>query len=146
MASIPSRKARAAVRGSTCASAATRVALGDMQHDRTRLEQSEIAFFIGRNLSERMKREMRGLFYLGERNETNVVRLPDFFERPANAHVARQSSAAIGRLFKRGDDGEPNAHEPVTGTFIGGAQFELVQTYAVTVPVHALPVKLAESQ
>jgi hypothetical protein len=37
-------------------------------------------------------------------------------------------------------------HEPVTGTFIGGAHVELVQTYARTVPVHAFPVKLAESQ
>jgi hypothetical protein len=26
--------------------------------------------------------------------------LADFFKRPANAHVARQSSAAIGRSFK----------------------------------------------
>ena len=30
--------------------------LGDKQDDRARLEQHEIAFLIGRNLAERMKR------------------------------------------------------------------------------------------
>ena len=33
-----------------------RMALGDMEHDRSCLEQGEIAFLIGRNLAERMKR------------------------------------------------------------------------------------------
>jgi hypothetical protein len=33
------------------------MALSDMQHDAARLEQDEIAFLIGRNLPERMKRE-----------------------------------------------------------------------------------------
>jgi hypothetical protein len=47
---------------------------------------------------------VRRLYHLVERNETNVVRLPDFFERPANRHVARQSSAAIGRCGERSDD------------------------------------------
>ena len=36
-----------------------RMALGDMEHDRSCLEQGEIAFLIGRNLAERMKRPMR---------------------------------------------------------------------------------------
>jgi hypothetical protein len=45
-----------------------RMALGDMEHDRPRLEQGEIAFLIGRNLAERMKRQMRG--FLHRRNET----------------------------------------------------------------------------
>src|ERR1700704_4967819 len=64
------------------------MALRDMEHDRPRLEQSEIAFLIGRNLPERMKRAMRAFLHLAERNQTNVVGLADFFERPANAHVA----------------------------------------------------------
>jgi hypothetical protein len=34
--------------------------LGDVKHDRPCLEQREIAFLIGRNLAERMKRQMRG--------------------------------------------------------------------------------------
>ena len=35
------------------------MALRDMEHDGPRLEQGEIAFFIGRNLPEGMKRSMR---------------------------------------------------------------------------------------
>jgi len=37
------------------------MALGDMEDDRPCLEQGEIAFLVGRNLAERMKRQMRGL-------------------------------------------------------------------------------------
>src|ERR1700716_4581402 len=81
------------------------MALRDMEHDCPRLEQGEIAFFIGRNLPERMKRTMRGFLHLAERNKTNVVRLAHFFKRPANAHVTRQSLAAVGRAFKSGDGG-----------------------------------------
>jgi hypothetical protein len=81
------------------------MALRDMEHDSPRLEQGEIAFFIGRNLSERMKREMRGFLHRFERKKTNVIRLPHLFERPANAHVTRQTLAAIGRPFKGGNDG-----------------------------------------
>src|SRR4028119_1985177 len=51
-----------------------------------------------------MKRPMRGSLHLTERNKTNV-RLAHLFERPANGHVTRQSPAAIGRPFKRGDGG-----------------------------------------
>jgi len=39
-----------------------------MEHDRSGLEQREIAFLKGRNLAERMKRQMRGSFIA--RNET----------------------------------------------------------------------------
>src|SRR4029453_5963299 len=76
-----------------------------MEYDRPRLEQREIAFFVGRNLTERMKLTMRGFLHLTEREKSNVVRLAHFFKRPANAHVTRQSSAAIGRPFKSGDGG-----------------------------------------
>jgi hypothetical protein len=34
---------------------------------------AEVAFLIGRNLSERMKREMRGLLHRLERNKPNLV-------------------------------------------------------------------------
>src|SRR3984893_9825496 len=81
------------------------MALCEMEHDRPRLEHGEIAFFIGRNLPERMKRSMRGFLHLTERNKTNLVRLAHFFKRPANAHVTRQSLAAIGRPFKSGNGG-----------------------------------------
>ena len=39
------------------------MALGDMEHDCPGLEQREIAFFVGRNLPERMKRQMGGLLH-----------------------------------------------------------------------------------
>src|ERR1700679_41123 len=81
------------------------MALCDMEHDRPRLEQGKIAFFIGRNLPEGMKRSMLGFLHRTERNKTNLVRLAHFFKRPANAHVTRQSPAAIGRLFKGGNGG-----------------------------------------
>ena len=67
-----------------------------MEHDRPCLEQGEIAFLIGRNLAERMKRPMRRFLHRTERNKTNLVGLADFFKRPANAHIARQSPATIG--------------------------------------------------
>src|SRR5882724_13672698 len=79
--------------------------LSDMEYDRPRLEQGKIAFFIGRNLPEGMKLTMRGFLHLTERNQTNLIRLARFFKRPANAHVTRQSLAAIGRPFKSGDGG-----------------------------------------
>ena len=44
------------------------MALRDMKHDRPGLEQREIAFLIGRNLPERMERQMRG--FLHRANET----------------------------------------------------------------------------
>src|ERR1700722_810430 len=74
-----------------------------MEHDRPRLKQDKSAFFIGRNLPERMKRSMRGFLHCTERNKTNLVRLAHFLKRPTNAHVTRQSLAAIGRPFKGGN-------------------------------------------
>jgi hypothetical protein len=38
------------------------MALRDMEDDRPRLEQGETVFFVGRNLSERMQRQMRRSF------------------------------------------------------------------------------------
>lgn len=51
------------------------MALGDTEHDRACPEQGEIA----------------------------RVDLTHFFKCPANARITRQSLAAIGRLFKRGN-------------------------------------------
>jgi hypothetical protein len=81
------------------------MALCDKEHYRPRLEQGKIAFLIGRNVPERMKRSMRGFLHRTERNKTNLVRLAHFFKRPANAHVTRKSLAAIGRPFKGGNGG-----------------------------------------
>src|SRR6185503_8122186 len=81
-----------------------RMAPGDMEYDRPCLEQGEIAFLVGRNLAERMKRQMRRLFHRTERKKANLVGLAHFFKRPANARIARQSLAAIGRAFKGGND------------------------------------------
>ena len=73
-----------------------RMALRDMENDRPRLEEGEIAFFIGRNLPERMKHAMRGFFHLTERKKTNLVRLAHFFKRPANPCIPREPLATIG--------------------------------------------------
>src|SRR5437660_12377256 len=81
------------------------MALGDMEHDRPCLEQGEVAFLIGRNLAERMKRQMRGFLHRAKRNKANLVGVTHFLKRPANARITRQSLAAIGRPFKSGDGG-----------------------------------------
>src|SRR6478752_7417408 len=86
----------ARARASASAGSRTRMALGDMEDDRPCLEQGEIAFLVGRNLAERMKRQMRGFLHRTKRNKANLVRLAHFFKRPANARITRQSLAAIG--------------------------------------------------
>src|SRR5262245_51680091 len=95
------------------------MALGDMEDDRACLEQGEIAFLVGWNLAERMKAHMRGFLHRTERNKANLVGPAHFLERPANARIARESLAAIGRPFKGGnDDGhrcvrsDANLHQP----------------------------------
>src|SRR5262249_27996902 len=67
------------------------------------LEEHEIAFLVGWNLTERMKLSMRGFLHLTERQESNVIRLAHFFERPADAHIARESPTTVGRPFKSGE-------------------------------------------
>ena len=72
------------------------MALRDIEDDRPCLEQGEIAFLIGWNLAERMKRQMRGFLHRTEQNKANLVRLAHFFKRPANARITRQPLASIG--------------------------------------------------
>ena len=67
-----------------------RIALADMEDDRPRLEQGEIAFLIGRNLAERMKRQMREFLHRPKRNEAHLIGLAHFLKRPAN-RVSRAS-------------------------------------------------------
>ena len=81
-----------------------RMVVGDVEDDRACLEQGEIAFLKGRNLAERMKCQMRGFLHHGKRNKANLVGLAHLFKRPANARIARQATAAIGRPLKRRDD------------------------------------------
>ncbi|MGY4326085.1 hypothetical protein ACVWWG_000499 [Bradyrhizobium sp. LB7.2] len=81
------------------------MALRDMEHDRAGFEQSEIAILEGRDLRERMQREMCGLLHVLERDQTDVVGLTHLLERPAHPHVARLSPAAVGRAFEGGDGG-----------------------------------------
>lgn len=71
------------------------MALADVEDDRPRLEQGKIAFLISRNLTERMKRQMRGFLQRAERNKANFIGLPNFFERPSNARIPRQSPPTI---------------------------------------------------
>jgi len=65
-------------------------AIGILSPDFSRISRSKIALFIGRNLSERMQRQMRGLLHRLEGNEPNFVRLPDFLRRPTH-RVSRAS-------------------------------------------------------
>src|SRR5438045_9121034 len=51
-----------------------------------------------------MKAQMRGFLLRAERDKANLVGLADLFKRPANARIARQAVAAIGRPLKGGDD------------------------------------------
>jgi hypothetical protein len=81
------------------------MALGNMQHDGTGFEQDEIAFLIGRDLPEGMKRDVRRLLLSTEGNEANVIGLSHFLKRPADTHVARQSTATIRRAFEGCDRG-----------------------------------------
>jgi hypothetical protein len=67
-----------------------RMGLGDMKYDRPCLEKGEIAFLIGRNLAERMKRPIRGFLHRTERNEANLVGLAHLFKCPANARITRR--------------------------------------------------------
>ncbi len=60
------------------------------KHNCTRLEHCQIAFFISRNLPERMQGKMWGFLHLRERNTTNVTWLTHFLPRPANALVTGQ--------------------------------------------------------
>jgi hypothetical protein len=46
----------------------------------------------------------RGFLLRTQRNKADLVRLTHLFKRPANARIARQARAAIGRPFKSGDD------------------------------------------
>src|SRR4051812_1588566 len=51
-----------------------------------------------------MKAQMRGFLPRAERDEANLVGLAHLFKCPANARIARQAHAAIGRPLKGGDD------------------------------------------
>ena len=64
-------------------------ALGDMEHDRACLEQGEIAFLVGRNWPK--DEAPRGFLHRTKRNKANLVGMADFFKRPANARITRQS-------------------------------------------------------
>jgi hypothetical protein len=79
------------------------MALGDVEDDRAGLEQGQAAFLIGRDLAERMQRQVRGLLHRAEGHQAHLVRQARFFERPAHARVARQSLAAVGRAFECGN-------------------------------------------
>src|SRR5690606_4721051 len=85
--------------------AATPNDAGYVAHGRPGFEQGEVAFLITGYLAERLTRNVRGLLHLGERDQSDVVGLAGLLERPANRHVARQATAAIGRVRKGGNGG-----------------------------------------
>src|SRR6202042_414544 len=78
--------------------------LGDVKDDRACLEQLQIALLISRDQPKRMKAQMRGFRLCLKRDKAHLVGLPYLFKRPANARIAREAQAAVGRSVKRGDD------------------------------------------
>ena len=64
------------------------MALGNMEDDCPGLEQDKTAVLIGRDLSERMTDEMRGLLHRLERYKTDFIRLARFLKGPT-AHGCR---------------------------------------------------------
>ena len=56
----------------------------------------EVVLFEGGDFAEGISRQVCGLFQGGKRNGPNLVGLADFFERPADARVAREAFAAVG--------------------------------------------------
>lgn len=51
------------------------MALRNVEHDGPGLEQGEVAFFVGRNLPEGMRGQVRRFLHLTERKKANVVSL-----------------------------------------------------------------------
>ena len=63
------------------------VALGDVKHDGPGLEQGDVAVFIGWDLTEGLEAEVRRFLHLFKRDETHIIRLADFLQRPTDAHI-----------------------------------------------------------
>ncbi|MNY49594.1 hypothetical protein D3C86_1850320 [compost metagenome] len=76
---------------------------GYMQHDRPGFKQDEFTLLIGRDLPEGLKRKVRRLPHRLEGKKADIIGLAHFFERPADAHIAGETLAAIGRVFKGGN-------------------------------------------
>ena len=90
-----------------------------MKEDRPRLQQNEIAFFIGRDVPERMKRAMRGFLHGFERNKANVVK---------GRQAARvRSEAAVRRA----------GHGPASTAILFRVPQELRLSKTKRVPVYA---------
>src|SRR5690554_7826764 len=93
------------------------MARGEVKRDRPGFKYGQRALLIGRNLPERVKREMFWLFHCRKRHQTNIVWLAHFLERPAHPHVACLALAAIGRAFKSRDGGG-HRNPPVAASLI----------------------------
>ena len=86
------------------------VAVGNVEQDRACFEEGDLAFFIGRDLTEGIEGEMSRLLHLGAGQEADFIRPADFLQRPANSHVTGQPLTAIGRVCKGGyGDGHADA-------------------------------------
>src|SRR6202035_4646221 len=120
-----------------------RMALGDMEHDRPCLEQGEIAFLVGRNLAERMKPQMRGFLHRTKRNKANLVGSADFFKRPANARITRQSLAAIGGPLKGGNGDGHRAAPPWRKSSAAGLAAKANSPRLKMTPFHVRFVRMA---
>ncbi len=79
--------------------------IGDVEDDRARFEQREIAFLIGRNAAKRIAGAVFGFLERFHRDEADIVWLSHLLKCPAHTHVARHPFALIGRIFENGNGG-----------------------------------------
>lgn len=129
------------------------VALATLRGDAVAIERARRS---GSRIRTGRRVDARSIFRCGVGNQCvgdragvgRALASTGIFTEVAVVQFARGAGTCGNHRTRNGEpaeEGAPN-HEPVTATFIGGAQLDPVQTYAVTVPVQALPAKLAESQ
>ena len=84
--------------------------LPDVQDDCARFEEMELAVLPSRNLSEWIKPPMIWRLEFGKGHETNIVWLSNLLQRPPDAEIARQCSAAVRRGSAAGNAAQVGAY------------------------------------
>ena len=84
----------------------------DVQHDRTRFEQLEVAVLQRRHLAERLAGAVRRLLDLAEFEQVGAIRLADLLERPAHSQVAHQPARRRRHPAERGQRRRGHAAAP----------------------------------
>ena len=82
---------RTSSRSFASAGISARRAIGDVQDDRARLEQRQVAVLEHRHLAERLQGAVGGGLLVVEADQAHFVRQAGLLERPADAQVAHQA-------------------------------------------------------